>query len=121
MISRYAVYSVDLNPVIGSELAKRRPAIVVSDDEMNRRLETVVVCPLTTTIHAQWPFRIQTVVAGRECEVAVDQIHTISRRRIGSLVEQVDDTIAARIRHVVTEMYGLLSVPSPEPREDRGN
>ena len=116
MIRRYAIYWVDLNPVVGSELATRRPAVVISDDEMNRHLETVVVCPLTTTVHPRWPFRIQTVVAGREAEVAVDQIRTISRRRMGRLVERVDDATAAQIRHVITEMYGLLSVSSPEPR-----
>ena len=123
MADRYAVYWVDLNPVVGSELAKRRPAVVISDDEMNRRLETVVVCPLTTTVHPRWPSRIQTMVAGREAEIAVDQIRTVSRQRIGGLVGHVDDATAAAIRHVITVMYGLLSVASPGfgPRQGPGD
>ena len=120
MISRYAVYWVDLNPVVGSEPAKRRPAVVISDNEMNRRLKTVVVCPLTSTAHPRWSFRVQTVVDEREGEVAVDQIRTVSRRRTGGLVAQLDETTAAQIRQAVTRMYGLLSVPSL-PREPRSS
>ena len=55
----------NLDPVIGSEISKTRPVVVVSDDMMNRNLNTVVVCPLTTSIHPRWRSRIQISLNGK--------------------------------------------------------
>lgn len=109
-IERYTVYWVNLNPVQGSELAKKRPAVVVSDDAMNAMLETVVVCPMTTRLHPRWPSRVRADLPNRLGEIAVDQIRTISRTRIGEKLGRIDDRTAAQLRHVITEMYGVLSV-----------
>ncbi|MEE8441793.1 MAG: type II toxin-antitoxin system PemK/MazF family toxin [Spirochaetia bacterium] len=110
MIDRYGIFWVNLDPVEGSEFAKKRPAVVVSDEEMNQVLRTVVVCPLTTRIHPQWPSRIQTEATGRPSEIAVDQIRTISRRRLAERIGSITETEAAALRHVITRMYGVLSV-----------
>ncbi len=112
MIERYAVYWVDLDPVRGSELAKTRPAVVVSDNDRNAALKTVVVCPITSRLHPGWPSRVQAVVDGRPAEIAVDQIRTVSRERIGKRIGLISGTAAASLRHVITEMYGVLSVTS---------
>ena len=109
-VERYAVYWVDLDPVRGSEIAKTRPALVVSDEEMNRILSTIVVCPLTSRLHPRWPSRIQTTVAGRDAEIAVDQIKTIDKTRLGDRIDAIDKAQAAQVRHVITQMYGVLSV-----------
>ncbi|MFP4511058.1 MAG: type II toxin-antitoxin system PemK/MazF family toxin [Spirochaetaceae bacterium] len=109
-IERYAAYWVHLNPVVGSEIAKTRPAVVVSDNAMNEVLETIVVCPITSRLHPQWPSRVRVHFAEQAGEVAVDQIRTISRRRVGERIGVIDDAAAAQIRHIITEMYGLLSV-----------
>ncbi|MFP4012295.1 MAG: type II toxin-antitoxin system PemK/MazF family toxin [Spirochaetaceae bacterium] len=112
MIERYAVYWVDLDPTRGSELNKRRPAVVVSDEEMNANLKTVVVCPLTRRLHPRWPSRVRVEVAGRTAEVACDRIRTVSRARLAERLGRIDEDAAAAVRHVITEMYGLLSVRS---------
>jgi len=112
-IERYAVYWVDLNPVRGSELAKSRPAVVISDDAMNATLETVVVCPMTTRLHPQWPSRVRADLQNRPGEIAVDQIRTISRKRIGQRLGSIDPGAAAQLRHVITQMYGVLSLTGP--------
>src|SRR6185437_13487025 len=75
-IERYGVYFADLDPTRGGEMAKTRPVVVVSHDAMNRYLHTVVVCPLTTSLHPRWRSRIAIRCAGREAEIAVDQIRT---------------------------------------------
>src|SRR6056297_4072749 len=62
MIERYAVYRVHLDPGTGSEMIKTRPAVVISDELMNRYLQTVVVCPITSRVHPGWPSRVQTSV-----------------------------------------------------------
>lgn len=113
-IERYGVYSVDLNPVVGSEMAKTRPAVVISDDLMNTNLNTVVVCPITGRLHPQWPSRIQTVLNDRPAEIAVDQIRIIDKRRLRNSIGALDPPVGETIRHLVTLMYGVLSVRSED-------
>lgn len=111
-IERYGVYWVNLDPVVGQEIAKSRPAVVVSDDEMNAHLGTVVVCPVTSRLHPRWPSRIQATVAGRPAEIAVDQVRSVAKARLGKRMGRLTEEIAAEVRHVITLMYGVLSVSS---------
>ena len=103
---RYNICFADLNPTIGAEIRKVRPVVVVSQNEMNRFLSTVVVCPLTTSLHPQWRSRIQVTCAGREAEIAVDQIRTISKQRLRERSDRLDSAGSARLRRLITEMYG---------------
>jgi mRNA interferase MazF len=106
MPKRYDIYLADLNPTIGSEISKVRPVVVISQDEMNRNLETIVVCPLTSKLHPTWRSRIQINCAGKAAEIAVDQIRTISKQRLKQKIDQLSTEDAARLRKLVSEMYG---------------
>ena len=106
LVDRYAIYLADLDPTRGREIAKTRPVVVVSLDEMNRHLDTVVVCPLTTKLHPRWRSRLQVICAGRRAEVAVDQIRTISKERLGRKLDALEAPLAAQLRRLITEMYG---------------
>ena len=103
---RYGIYYADLNPTIGSEIKKIRPVVIVSQNIMNKHLETVVICPLTTTMHPMWRSRIQIDCAGKSSEIAVDQIRTISRLRLKNRIDSLSDENAAKLRFTITEMYG---------------
>lgn len=103
---RYTVYFADLNPSAGAEIRKVRPVVVVSQNEMNRYLDTVVVCPLTATLHPQWRSRLQVEYAGQPAEIAVDRIRAISKRRLKHRMDRLSTTDAARLRGLITEMYG---------------
>lgn len=103
---RYAIYFADLNPTVGGEIRKVRPVVVVSQDEMNQFLDTVVVCPLTSTVHPQWRSRLQIQCAGKEAEIAVDQIRTVSKRRLRRRVDRLSPEEAAQLRRLITEVYG---------------
>jgi len=105
-IERYCVYLADLDPVRGREIAKTRPVVVVSQDEMNRNLDTVVGCPLTTKLHPRWRSRIQVVCARRKAEIAVDQIRTLSKERLGKRLDELAPAEAAQLRRLISEMYG---------------
>lgn len=105
-IERYGIYLANLDPTRGSEIAKTRPVVIISQDEMNRHLDTVVVCPLTTQLHPQWRSRIQIVCAKKKAEIAPDQIRTISKQRLGKRIDRLAPSIAAQLRHLITEMYG---------------
>lgn len=105
-VGRYGVYLADLDPTRGREIAKTRPVVVVSRDDMNRFLDTVVVCPLTTRLHPRWRSRIQAVCAGRKAEIAVDQIRTLSKERLGRRLDELEPATAAQLRRLIVEMYG---------------
>lgn len=108
-IERYGVYWVCLDPVRGSEIAKTRPAVVISDEGMNRLLGTVVVCPITSRLHPRWPSRIPVRVAQKDAEVAIDQIRTVDKSCLTAFVDSITPEKAEEIRHVITQMYGVLS------------
>ena len=105
-IKRYEIYFADLNPSIGSEIKKVRPVVVVSQDAMNHYLETVVICPLTSRLHPRWRSRLQIKCMTKEAEIAVDQIRTISKQRLKKKVDTLSKTKAARLRKLITDMYG---------------
>jgi mRNA interferase MazF len=105
-IERYGIYLADLDPTRSREIAKTRPVVVVSLDAMNRHLDTVVVCLLTTRLQPRWRSRIQCACAGRRAEIAVDQIRTVSKERLGRRVDRVVPSRAAQLRLLITDMYG---------------
>jgi mRNA interferase MazF len=102
---RYDIHWVELDPARGRELRKTRPAVIVSLDVLNRALETVVVCPLTTRLHPSWRTRLQVRVAGKRAEIAADQIRTISKSRLGKKLGSLPGRDAAALRRVLAEMY----------------
>lgn len=87
-IERFSVYWVNLDPTKGSEIKKTRPCIVVSPDELNRHLNTVIIVPLTSTIR-NYPFRVRCLVADKEGEAAIDQLKTVDKSRIGKYVSSL--------------------------------
>lgn len=105
-VNRYEIYDADLNPTIGGELRKIRPVVVVSKSEMNRYLNTVVVCPITRKLHPKWRSRVQTKCVQKRVEVAVDQIRTISKKRLKDKIDDLSSKDAVKLRSLITEMYG---------------
>ena len=83
-----------------------RPVVVVSHNEMNQFLNTVVVCPLTSALHPRWRSRLQILCAGRAAEIAVDQIRAISKQRLRRRLDRLSVTDTTHLRRLITEMYG---------------
>ena len=100
-VDRYGIYWANLDPVIGAEINKTRPIIVVSDDLMNKHLQTVVLCPLMSSIHREWRSRIQVELRGRKSEIAVDQIRTISKIRLTGKIGKLDAEMATELRLLI--------------------
>ena len=105
-IKRYEIYFADLNPTIGSEIKKVRPVVIISQDEMNQYLETVVICPITSTLHPQWRTRLQISCMDKKAEIAVDQIRTISKQRLKKKIDKLSKIEASQLRKLITDMYG---------------
>lgn len=104
-VQRYGLYWAALDPTRGSEIAKTRPVLVVSPDAMNQRIDTVVICPLTSQLHPHWASRVVCECEGRPAEVAVDQIRTISKSRLGKSLGKIDALTAAEVRSVIRLLY----------------
>ena len=86
---RGEIWLVNLDPVVGREIAKTRPGVVVSPNELNAPLGTVIVAPLTSTIKP-WPFRVPVRFARRNGSIALDQMRAIDRTRLVRRLGRVD-------------------------------
>lgn len=95
---------VPLDPVRGSEMQKTRPCVVVSPDEMNRNLRTVIVAPLTSKTR-QSPSRVRVRFAGREGTIALDQIRTIDKSRLVKPLGRISATAGTQALAVLREMF----------------
>lgn len=103
-IRRFDVWLVRLDPVQGSEMRKTRPAVVVSPDEMNAVLRTVIVCPLTSS-RKNWPSRIQLQFDGKDGDIALDQIRSVDASRLARRLGSVDTETARAVRLRLQDMF----------------
>ena len=104
-MKRLEVWLVNLDPTIGSEIKKTRPAVIVSPDELNGHLNTVVVVPLTTG--RTYPFRIATKVQDTEGVAAIDQLRTVDKQRLVKRIGSVRGKSGERILGALVEMFTL--------------
>ena len=103
-MKRLEVWLVNLDPTIGSEIQKTRPAVIVSPDELNAHLNTVVVVPLTSG--GSYAFRVATKVQGKSGSAAIDQIRTVDKhrlvRRLSVLRKETADALLAALVEMFT-------------------
>ena len=105
-MNRFDIHFVRLEPVEGSEMGKTRPCVIVSLDVLNARLNTLVICPLTTSLHPAWRTRVPVNCAGKPAEICVDQIRVISKSRLGRKIASLSAKDGLALRLLVNEMYG---------------
>ena len=103
-IRRFDVFMVALDPAVGSEIQKLRPCAVVSPDEMNRHLKTVLVCPLTSA-RKPCPFRVDCEFQGRQGQLATDQLRAVDRSRLVRHLGHLDPAAGDRLQDVLQEMF----------------
>ena len=103
---RYELRWADLDPVRGAEMAKTRPVVIVSLDELNARFGTVTICPITSRLHPVWRCRLPVQCAGQPAEIAVDQIRTVGKVRLGQRIGSLSEGEAKALRRLITEMFG---------------
>jgi mRNA interferase MazF len=98
------VWLVSLDPTRGAEMQKTRPCVVVSPDEMNRHLRTLIVAPMTTS-ERQYPTRVPLTFRGKPGEVALDQLRTVDRQRMLKKVGNISPSAAQTVSSVLVEMF----------------
>ena len=103
-VGRFDIFLVSLDPTLGSEIQKTRPCLVISPDEMNRHIRTVIVAPMTTRGRV-YPTRIDCRFQKKAGQVVLDQIRTVDKRRLVRRLGKLDNGTAARVLDTLTEMF----------------
>ena len=103
-IKRFEVYLISLDPTKGSEISKTRPCVVVSPDEMNRHIRTVIVAPMTTMARA-YPSRVDCSFQGKHGQVVLDQIRTADKSRLVERLGKLSAATCDKVSVVLVEMF----------------
>jgi mRNA interferase MazF len=101
---QYEVFIINLDPTIGRKIQKTRPCVVVSPDEMNRHLQTVVILPVTSQ-SKPYPTRVKVMLDGKENWAAIDQIRTIDISRLVKSIGFLNKNEIAGIKSVIKETF----------------
>jgi mRNA interferase MazF len=104
MVTRFQVYLVNLDPAVGSEIRKARPCVVISPDEMNKHIATVIVAPMTTK-GKDYPSRIPCRFKGKAGQIVLDQIRTVDKIRLIQDLGQIDARTQQEVSSVLLEMF----------------
>jgi mRNA interferase MazF len=100
---QYDIYWVNLEPTVGHEIKKVRPAAILSPDEINRYLKTVIIAPLTTKFRAL-PTRVAVSAAGKNGWVMLDQIRTVDKQRLAARVGGLNDDNIREVKRVIQQL-----------------
>lgn len=101
---QYTIVLVNLDPTIGSEINKTRPSVIISPDEMNRHLRTIVIAPLTTTVK-NYPTRVLVSINNKQGCIALDQIRTIDKQRVIKVLGGLSANEISACKKVIAETY----------------
>ncbi|MBA3947790.1 MAG: type II toxin-antitoxin system PemK/MazF family toxin [Herpetosiphonaceae bacterium] len=101
---RFEVYLVNLDPTLGSEIKKTRPCLVISPDEMNRHISTVIVAPMTSKGRT-YPSRVNCQFQGKDGQIVLDQLRTVDKVRLMRCLGQIDAQTQTDVLSVLAEMF----------------
>ncbi len=103
-INRFDVYLVNLDPTVGSEIQKTRRCLVVSPDEMNRRLQTVIIAPMTTQ-GRPYATRVSCRFKGKDGQIVLEQLRAVDRIRLVKKMGRLDARTAETVLGILQEMF----------------
>lgn len=108
MVNQFDVYLVCLDPTVGSEIKKTRPCTIVSPNELNRGLRTVLIAPMTTKSH-HYPFRVSTTFQRKKAEIVLDQMRSVDKRRLIKKLGKLSQTASQSTLQILLEMFSAKS------------
>lgn len=103
-LNQYAIVLVNLDPTIGSEIKKTRPCVIISPNEMNRHLQTIVLSPMTTNTK-NYPTRVAVELNSMKGMIVLDQIKTVDKSRLIKIMGQLNSTEIMQCKAVIKETY----------------
>ena len=103
-LKQYSVILVNLDPTLGSEIKKTRPCVIISPNEMNKYLKTIVIAPMTTNLK-KYPTRIPVKSNDKKGMIVIDQIRTIDRQRIIRVLDSLSKSEIRKCKEVLKETF----------------
>lgn len=104
VVNRFEVHLVNLDPTIGSEIQKTRPCLIISPNEMNHHIATVIVAPMTTK-GRDYPTRVICKFEGKDGQIVLDQICTVDKNRLVKKMGKITDKTKNEVLTVLLEMF----------------
>jgi len=104
VVNRFDVFLVNLDPTIGSEIKKTRPCLIISPNEINHHISTVIVAPMTTK-GQPYPTRVACQFQGKEGQIVLDQIRTIDKTRLIKLLGQITTEEQKAVLDILAEIF----------------
>ena len=105
-VNRFEVYLVNLDPTIGHEIKKTRPCLVISPDEMNQHISTVIVAPMTTQ-GRKYPTRIACSFQGKNGQIILDQIRTVDKKRFVNKIGVISKNAQEKTLNILQDMFAV--------------
>lgn len=105
-VKRFDVYLVNLDPTVGSEIQKTRPCLVISPDEMNRNIRTVIVAPMTSA-RKEYPTRVACMFQKKKGQIVLDQLRTIDKARLVKKLGAIDSKDQLEVITTLQKLFGL--------------
>lgn len=103
-LKQYFIVLVNLDPTVGNEIKKTRPCVIISPNEINKFLNTIVVAPMTTNIK-KYPTRIEVKHDNKKGMIAIDQIRTIDKSRIIKKFDQLSKSEIQKCKDIIRETF----------------
>ena len=106
VVNRFDVVLINLDPTVGSEIKKTRPCLVISPDEMNRHIRTVIIAPMTSA-SKDYPTRIPCRFKKKEGQIVLDQIRTVDKTRLVKKLGVIDANAQLKVMSVLQQLFAL--------------
>jgi len=106
VINRFDVCLINLDPTMGSEIQKTRPCLIISPDEMNRHIRTVIVAPMTTS-GKDYPTRVKCKFKKKKGQIVLDQIRTIDKTRLIKKIGKIDPETQMEVISVLQRLFAF--------------
>lgn len=104
MVKRFEIYFVEFDPTKGSEISKTRPGVILSPDEMNEALNTVIIAPLTSTLK-NYPSRVNCLVKNKKGQIALDQIRCVDKSRLKNKLAKLSENEQTEVLEILQEIF----------------
>lgn len=104
VVNRFDVLLVNLDPTIGSEIQKTRPCVIISPDEMNHHISTVIIAPMTIKGRA-YPSRVVCEFQGKTGQIVLDQIRTVDKSRLVKKIGQISENEQREVLDILAEIF----------------
>jgi mRNA interferase MazF len=106
VVKRFDVYRVNLDPTIGSEIQKTRPCLVISPDEMNRNIRTVIIAPMTSG-QKEYPTRVSCTFRKKQGQIVLDQVRTVDKARLVQKLGTIDSKTQLDVISVLQRLFAF--------------